>query len=186
MELNKQSRQGVDEVQQFLTFLLAGEEYAVSILKVKEILEYDTITTVPNVPKWICGVLNLRGSVVPIVDLALKFGRAASEITKLTCIVIVETLCDGERLTMGVLVDSVSQVIDLSSADIEEPPPFGARLKIDYLEGMGRSGKKFCLILNIDKVLASEELLEISATSTDDLQGAASFTQEEVAAAASV
>lgn len=156
------------ETQQFLTFLLAREEYAISILKVKEILEYDTITTVPNTPKWICGVLNLRGSVVPIVDLAQKFGRPASEVTKLSCIVIVETTIDGESITMGVLVDSVSQVIDLSAADIEEPPPFGTRLKIDYLEGMGRSGKKFCLILNIDNVLASEELLEVSSISNND------------------
>ena len=168
MEVKKQSKQSFDEVQQFLTFLLAGEEYAVSILKVKEILEYDTVTTVPNVPKWISGVLNLRGSVVPIVDIALKFGRAASEITKLTCIVIVETICEGERLTMGILVDSVSQVIDLPAEDIEEPPAFGTRLKTEYLQGLGRSGKKFCLILNIDNVLASEELLEVSAAINEE------------------
>jgi len=168
MEVKKQSKQSFDEVQQFLTFLLAGEEYAVSILKVKEILEYDTVTTVPNVPKWISGVLNLRGSVVPIVDIALKFGRAASEITKLTCIVIVETICEGERLTMGILVDSVSQVIDLPAEDIEEPPSFGTRLKTEYLQGLGRSGKKFCLILNIDNVLASEELLEVSAAINEE------------------
>jgi purine-binding chemotaxis protein CheW len=168
MEVKKQSKQSFDEVQQFLTFLLAGEEYAVSILKVKEILEYDTVTTVPNVPKWISGVLNLRGSVVPIVDIALKFGRAASEITKLTCIVIVETVCEGESLTMGILVDSVSQVIDLPNEDIEEPPAFGTRLKTEYLQGLGRSGKKFCLILNIDNVLASEELLEVSAAINEE------------------
>jgi purine-binding chemotaxis protein CheW len=182
MEVSKQSKQVADELQQFLTFLLSGEEYAVSILKVKEILEYDAITTVPNVPKWICGVLNLRGSVVPIVDLALKFGRPANQITKLSCIVIVETLCDGESLTMGILVDSVSQVIDLSAADIEAPPAFGTRLKTDYLQGMGRSGKKFCLILNIDNVLASEELLELNATSVADVSGNL-FAEEAVASA---
>ena len=173
METNKKQ---TADIQQFLTFLLAGEEFAVSILKVKEILEYDTITTVPNVPKWVCGVLNLRGSVVPIVDLALKFGRPASDITKLTCIVIVETQCENERLTMGVLVDSVSQVIDLDVADIEAPPAFGTHVKTDYLEGMGRSGKKFCLILNIDKVLANEELLGIEAIPNDS-------ADQEVAAA---
>jgi len=169
MQVNKQSK-AAEEAQQFLTFLLSGEEYAISILKVKEILEYDTVTNVPNTPVWIRGVLNLRGSVVPIVDLALKFGRPASEITKLTCIVIVETLCDGESITMGVLVDSVSQVVDLSPADIEEPPPFGTRLKVDYLQGLGRSGKKFCLILNIDNVLAADELLQINACSTDQAE----------------
>jgi purine-binding chemotaxis protein CheW len=178
MELNKQ-KQGSDQVQQFLTLLLASEEFAISILKVKEILEYDTITTVPNVPKWICGVLNLRGSVVPVVDLALKFGRPASAITKLSCIVIVETQCDGETFTMGVLVDSVSQVVDLSSDDIEAPPAFGTKLKVEYLHGMGRSGKKFCLILNIDNVLASDELLEVNAAS-DDSMGA----EDEVAVSA--
>lgn len=165
MEVNKKQ---TAELRQFLTFLLSGEEFAISILKVKEILEYDTITAVPNVPKWVCGVLNLRGSVVPIVDLALKFGRTASKITKLTCIVIVEAICDNERLTMGVLVDSVSQVIDLNDTDIEAPPVFGTHLKTDYLQGMGRSGKKFCLILNIDKVLASDELLELNAASSKE------------------
>jgi purine-binding chemotaxis protein CheW len=162
MKIAKESKMTVEEVQQYLTFQLADEEYAISILKVKEILEYDTITTVPNTPKWICGVLNLRGSVVPVVDLAVKFGRPASSITKLSCIVITEIVCDGEKITMGVLTDEVSQVVDLGPGDIEEPPPFGTRMKIDYLNGMGRSGKKFCLILNIDKVLSSDELLEVT------------------------
>src|SRR5579863_8229613 len=99
MEISKQSKTASDDVQQFLTFLLTGEEYAISILKVKEILEYDTITTVPNTPPWICGVLNLRGCVVPIVDLALKFGRPASAVNKLTCIITVETVSEGQNIT---------------------------------------------------------------------------------------
>jgi purine-binding chemotaxis protein CheW len=147
---------------QYLTFLTAGEEYAISIVKVCEIVEYDTVTTVPNTPAWIRGVTNLRGKVVPVVDLAVKFGLPASSISKFSCIIITEVMFHGENLTMGVLADSVSQVIELSTKEIEMPPPFGTRVKTEYLLGMGALGKKFCLILNIDKVLSADELLAVT------------------------
>jgi purine-binding chemotaxis protein CheW len=149
-------------VVQYLTFFTAGEEYAVSIGKVKEIVKYEAITTVPNTPAWIRGVTNLRGTVVPVVDLAVKFGLAGSGISKFSCIIISEVLFQGEKLTMGVLADSVSQVIELSDGDIEETPPFGTRVKIEYLLGMGPLGKKFCLILDIDKVLSADEILAVT------------------------
>src|ERR1700690_195392 len=149
-------------VVQYLTFFTAGEEYAVNIGKVKEIVKYEAVTTVPNTPAWIRGVLNLRGTVVPVVDLAVKFGLAASGISKFSCIIITEVLFQGEKLTMGVLADSVSQVIELSDGDIEETPPFGTRVKIEYLLGMGPLGKKFCLILDIDKVLSADEILAVT------------------------
>lgn len=146
-------------VVQYLTFFTAGEEYGVNIGKVKEIVKFEAITTVPNTPPWIRGVTNLRGTVVPVVDLAMKFGLAASIISKFSCIIITEVLFQGEKLTMGVLADSVSQVIELSAGEIEETPPFGTRVKTEYLLGMGPLGNKFCLILDIDKVLSADELV---------------------------
>jgi purine-binding chemotaxis protein CheW len=152
---------------QYLTFLTAGEEYAISIVKVSEIVEYEAVTTVPNTPAWIRGVTNLRGRVVPVVDLAVKFGLPASRISKFTCIIITEVMFQSEQLTMGVLADSVSQVIDLSADEIEETPPFGTRVKIEYLLGMGALGKKFCLILDIDRVLSADELLAVTDSVAD-------------------
>ena len=146
------------EQTQYLTFHLAGEEYAVGILKVKEIIEYGTLTIVPQTPPSIRGVINLRGNVVPVVDLAIKFGIPQSAITTRTCIVIVEVDLDGEQTVMGVVADSVSQVIDLPASDILPPPPFGTRIKVDFLHGMGKADKKFYLILDIDKVLSIDEL----------------------------
>jgi purine-binding chemotaxis protein CheW len=147
---------------QYLTFFVAGEEYAVNILKVKEIIEYDTVTVVPNTAAWIRGVTNLRGNVVPVIDLAVKFGFPTSQTSKLTCIVITEVSYQGEKLTLGVMADSVSQVLDFKENQIETPPPFGTRVRIEFLLGMGRMGKKFCLILDIDKVLSADELLAVA------------------------
>ena len=149
------------DVQQYLTFMIGAEEYAVSLLKVKEIIEYDTITEVPKTPEWVRGVINLRGSVVPVIDLAVKFRQSPSVAGKLTCIVITEVECEGEATVMGVMADSVRQVIDLKPEEIEEPPTFGTRVKVDYLLGMARAGKKFCLILDTEKVLSTDELLEL-------------------------
>src|SRR5262249_28654879 len=112
---------------------------------------------------WIRGVMNLRGSVVPVIDLAIKFGLPESQITKWTCIVIVEIELDGEQTVMGVLADSVSQVIDLLPQDIEPPPPFGTQVRIDYLVGMGKVGKKFVLILDIDLILSINEMMAVTA-----------------------
>ena len=147
---------------QYLTFITAGEEYAISIVKVTEIVEYEAVTTVPNTPLWIRGVTNLRGRVVPVVDLAVKFGLPASGISKFSCIIITEVMFEGENLTMGVLADSVSQVIELSADEIEQTPPFGTRVKTEFLLGMGALGKKFCLILDIDKVLSADEMLAVT------------------------
>jgi len=153
---------------QYLTFMTAGEEYAIGIAKVSEIVEYETVTTVPNTPIWIHGVTNLRGRVVPVVDLAVKFGLPASRISKFSCIIITEVMFQGESLTMGVLADSVSQVLDLSADEIEQTPPFGTRVKTEYLLGMGALGKKFCLILDIDKVLSADELLAVTQSTAEE------------------
>jgi purine-binding chemotaxis protein CheW len=155
------------EQQQYLTFLLAGEEYAISILQVKEIIEYDTVTTVPKTPKWIRGVINLRGSVVPVVDLGVKFGMEERAVTKTSCIVIIETQFEGQNATIGIVADAVSQVMDLAADDIRAVPEFGTRIKVDYLLGMAQLGKKFALLLNVDKVLSTDELLNLTELSAD-------------------
>jgi purine-binding chemotaxis protein CheW len=148
-----------NEQTQFLTFLLADEAFAVGILRVKEIIEYDTVTRLPNVPPSIRGVINLRGSVVPVVDLSARFGLSPSPVTKRTCVIIVEVEAGGgKRVVMGVTADAVSQVVDLPLTEIEPPPSFGTRVQVDYLKGIGKLGKKFVLILDIDRVLSPEEL----------------------------
>jgi purine-binding chemotaxis protein CheW len=143
---------------QYLTFHLASEEYAVGILRVKEIIPYGTLTKVPQTPPSIRGVINLRGSVVPVVDLVFKFGLAASPVTDRTCIVIVEVSLDGEPTVMGIVADSVSQVIDLGAEDILAAPSFGTHVSMDFLRGMGNAGNKFVLILDIDKALSATTL----------------------------
>ena len=157
----------VIEQEQYLTFLLAGEEYAISILEVKEIIEYDTVTTVPKTPKWIRGVINLRGSVVPVVDLGVKFGMGERPVTKTSCIIIVEGQVESQNTLMGVMADAVSQVMDIAAGDIQEVPAFGTRIKVDYLHGMAQLGKKFVLLLNINQVLSADESLDLSAAATN-------------------
>jgi len=153
------------ELRQYLSFFVAGEEFAVGILKVREILQHDTITKVPRTPPWIRGVINLRGSVVPVVDLTAKFGLGETPVTSATCIVIVEADLAGELIVMGVLADAVSEVIELGAGDIEEPPGFGTPVHVDYLLGMGKAGSRLVLLLDIDKVLTSDELVLTASSS---------------------
>ena len=181
-ETNRETEQAV---QQYLTFMIGGEEYAVSLLKVREIIEYDVVTEIPKTPQWVRGVINLRGNVVPVIDLAVKFRLAPSVVGKLTCIVITEVDCEGEATVMGIMADSVRQVIDLTLEDIEVPPTFGTRVSVDYLLGMARSGKKFCLLLDTEKVLSTEELLELPDSLEASTETNASESVNEVAAAQS-
>ena len=148
---------------QYLTFQLAGEEYAIDILSVKEIIPYGTITALPQTPPAICGVINLRGSVVPVVDLAVKLGFAPTPITHRTCIVILEVALNAEATIVGVLVDSVSQVVEFLPENILPVPAFGTQVRIDFLHGIGNSGSKFVLILAIEKVLGATELMGAQA-----------------------
>jgi len=143
---------------QYLTFFVAGEEYAIPILRVREIIEYSRVTRVPSTPSYIRGVINLRGSVIPVIDLAVKFGLEPASITRTTCIVVVE-LTGGEQTIMGVISDSVRQVIDLGGSEIEPPPSFGVHGRVDFLLGMGVAGEAFVLLLDIDKVLSTTEIL---------------------------
>ncbi len=166
---------------QFLTFFLGGAEYAVSILRIREIFEFDTLTPVPTTPGWIRGVMNLRGSVVPVVDLSVKFGLGETPITKRSCVVIVEVELDGELSIMGALVDAVSRVVELSPDDIEPPPAFGTAVRVNCLEGMGKVEEKFVPILDVDQVLSSDELL--TAVEAPSLAEAAGISDNESAGA---
>ncbi len=150
---------------QYLSFIVAGEEYALGILQVKEIIEYDTVTRVPGTPAWVRGVFNLRGSVVPVVDLAVKLGMPPATLTRWSCIVVVEVKLGIERVVLGMLSDAIGQVIELEPGAIAPPPTFGTPVHVDYLLGMERvgTGKKFVLLLDIDKVLSSQEVLAASA-----------------------
>jgi purine-binding chemotaxis protein CheW len=153
------SQAALAEQAQYLGFVVADAEYAIGILRVREILEYDTVTRVPTTPRSIRGVINLRGRVVPVVDLAVKVGLAESAITKRTCIVVVEAELEGQPVVMGVLADRVSQVIDLRAGEIEAPPSFGTPVRVDCLLGIGRAaGRGIILLLDIDKVLSFEDL----------------------------
>jgi purine-binding chemotaxis protein CheW len=152
---------------QFLSFQVADEEYAVGILRVREIIEYGTITRVPTTPPWVRGVFNLRGGVVPVIDLAVKFGLPRAEVTSRTCIVIVETHLGGETTLMGLVADAVSQVMELRPDEIEAPPGFGTRVRVEYLQGMAKAGRKFVLLLDIDRVLSSDEIVGVSELARD-------------------
>lgn len=154
------------EQEQYLTFFLANEECAISILKVKEIIEYDTIMAVPKMPLWMRGVINLRSSVIPVIDLATKFWMEEKPVGKTTCIVIVEAQFEDQQTTVGLIVDAVSQVMELSDDDIQPVPEFGTSVNMDYLIGMAQSGKKFALLLDVDKVLTTEELRDLSKVSS--------------------
>lgn len=148
---------------QYLTFVVGEEEYGVGVVRAKEIIEYDTVTTVPNAPAFIRGVINLRGSVVPVVDLAVRFGRQPSPVTRRSCIVVVEVERSGGRTVMGILVDRVSQVVDLPAAAIEPPPAFGTGVRTEWLLGLGRMEKRFLLLLDTDRALSDRELAQVAA-----------------------
>jgi purine-binding chemotaxis protein CheW len=148
--------------QQVLTFVLAGEIFAIGILAIKEIIEYSNPTTVPMMPNYLRGIINLRGLVVPVIDLAVRFGKPASPVTKRTCIVIVEIELDGERYDIGAVVDAVNAVLEIPASDIEPPPSFGARIRAEFIAGMGKVDGRFVILLNPKHVLAPTEIESIA------------------------
>ncbi len=150
--------------QQYLTFLLGGEMFAIEILNIREIIEYGALTTVPMMPPFIRGVINLRGAVVPVIDLSVRFARAPVEVTRRTCIIIIEINNAGEKQDIGVVVDSVSEVLDIPANMIEPPPSFGARIRTDFIQGMGKVNDCFVIILNVHNVLSVEEMAQMTQT----------------------
>ena len=158
--------QGQLDQHQYLTFMLGGETYAMGILAIKEIIEYGDLTEVPRMPGFIRGVINLRGAVVPVIDLSARFGKAATTITRRTCIVIVE-VSDGDGAQnntqiVGVMVDAVNAVLEIPAAEIEPPPSFGAHIRAEFMNGMGKVNGKFVIILNIHHVLSVDEMASLA------------------------
>jgi purine-binding chemotaxis protein CheW len=148
---------------QYLTFTLGGETFAIGILNVKEIIGYTGVTEVPMMSECIRGVINLRGAVVTVMDLAARFGRPPSVVGKRTCIVIVEIEHGGEQHVVGVVVDAVNAVLDIGHEDIEPPPSFGAKIRNDFIEGMGKVNNRFVILLDIGKVFAVDEIAGLLA-----------------------
>ena len=153
------------EVAQYLTFLLSGEMYAVQILHVKEIIDYQPVTMIPKMPDFIHGVTNLRGAVVPVINLAARFAKASSKHSKRTCIIVMELQENDSRRDIGVVVDAVSEVIEISAKDIEPSPAFGARIRFDFIQGIGNVADKFLIILNVPKVLSISEMTSLTRRS---------------------
>jgi len=148
--------------EQYLTFFIRGEEYAVSILRVKEIIEYETVTRVPTTPAHVRGVLNLRGTVLPVIDLAAKFGHGDTEATRTTCVIVAETALGDQMLVVGLLADAVSSVVDIPADAVEPPPSFGTNIRVDFLTGMGKLEGRLVLILDLDRILSPIELEQIA------------------------
>ncbi len=148
------------EAKQYLTFVLGTEMFSLDILCIKEIIWYAGLTEVPMMPSCIRGVINLRGAVVPVMDLSARFNRPATPVTKSTCIVIteVESASGDERQNMGIVVDAVQAVLEIPSSEIEPPPSFGAKIRADFIEGIAKVNGKFVILLNVQRVLSAEEI----------------------------
>jgi purine-binding chemotaxis protein CheW len=152
----------ITETTQYLTFKLDEEIFALDVAKVREILEYSSVTKVPQTPDFMRGVINLRGSVVPVIDLRLKFGMNATEQTVNTCIIVTEVAMEGETVLLGALADSVQEVDEMEPAQIEAAPHIGTKLNTDFIKGMGKQDGAFVMILDIDRVFGAEELARIN------------------------
>ena len=148
----------LDKEGKYLTFALANEEYGLEILKVREIIGYIDVTAVPQTPHYVKGVINLRGQVIPVVDLRSKFGMETAEVTEETCIIVVEIAEDQRQFSTGIVVDRVQEVLDIAGGNIEEPPQFGASVNTNFILGMGKVGESVKILLDINRVLAGENL----------------------------
>lgn len=170
-EHGTQRRSSVSALQggKFLTFFLAGEEYGIEILAVHEIIGMLEITRVPRTPTFVRGVINLRGKVIPVIDLRLKFGMESKEQTEETCIIVVQ----AQNMEMGILVDKVSEVLDIAAKDIDEPPSFGAEVNTDYILGIGKAQGRVKLLLDIEKVLSKQDVVALRSTAGESTTSSA-------------
>ncbi|MFT5451134.1 MAG: purine-binding chemotaxis protein CheW [Enterobacterales bacterium] len=156
--LKKDKGMSEDGIQQYLTFMLGGKVYGLSILNIKEIIEYDETTEVPMTPDFISGVINLRGSVVPVIDLGQRFTDIAADITKRTSIVILEITNDDLRIEIGIIVDVVNEVLDIQESEIEAAPKLGNQIETSFINGMAKVDGKLLILLDIENVLSIDEL----------------------------
>ena len=151
----------------YLTFVLSDEVYGLEILKVQEIIGIMKVTVVPRTPEFVRGVINLRGKVIPVIDLRLKFGMESVENTERTCVVVVQVAGDAGTVIMGVIVDEVSDVVDVHAKDIESAPKFGTSVNTDFILGMGKLGDRVVMLLDIDRVLSGDEITSINASAIE-------------------
>ena len=154
------STHAVKEVSTYLTFGLGEETFALDVGNVREVLDLVNVTRVPRTPAFMRGVINLRGSVVPVVDMRLKFGLSAAADTVDTCIIVAEIVLDGEITVIGALADSVKEVFQISAEEIEPPPSIGMQLNTEFIRGMGKQGEEFIIILDVNRIFSSEELTQ--------------------------
>ncbi len=156
-----------DQFQQYLTFLVGKDNFGINILDVKEIIEINNITRIPKTPDYIRGVINLRGNVVPVIDLSARLDRQRSEITKLSCIVLVEVDVHGEGQVIGALVDQVNEILDIAEANIQPAPDFGTDMRTDFIQAMGRVDDNFIILLAINRILSIDELSQLQRVATN-------------------
>jgi purine-binding chemotaxis protein CheW len=176
-----QSGKGLlDKEGKYLTFALANEEYGLEILKVREIFGYMDITAVPQTPDYVKGVINLRGQVIPVVDLRAKFGMETADVTEETCIIVVEIAHGDNKFSTGIVVDHVQEVLDIAGADIEEAPRFGSSVNTDFILGMGKIGETVKILLDIDKVLAGDDLTIFADTAKQDANTGKQSSKKEI------
>jgi purine-binding chemotaxis protein CheW len=164
------SIESITDTRQYLTFRLGEEVFALGVSNVREILEFTTVTRVPKTPEFMRGVINLRGSVVPVLDMRLKFGLTRVEKTVDTCIIVVEVSFEGENTIIGALVDSVQEVFDLEPDQVEPAPKIGTQLRTEFIKGMGKRDDHFIILLDIDKVFSSEELATVTGKNAEEMR----------------
>ncbi len=150
--------QGLEEQHQYLTFMLSGETYAIGILCIKEIIQYEQMTEVPRMPAFIRGVINLRGAVVPVIDLNARLGKPPTQVGRRNCIIIIEVVIEEETHSVGVMVDAVNAVLEIPDSEIESAPTFGTNIHAEFIAGMGKINGKFVIILNIQQVLSMADM----------------------------
>lgn len=167
--VKKRQQEEVVESRQYLTFLVGAESFAMPIGSIREIIEFGGLTEVPLMPNFLRGVINLRGSVVPVIDLSVRFGRAPIEIAKRTCIIIMELAQEGQPLLLGVMVDAVSAVLSVQEDRVEPRPSFGAGVRADFIEGMININERFLVVLDVQKVLSVDELSSLLGMSSDSI-----------------
>jgi purine-binding chemotaxis protein CheW len=167
---------GITETVQYLTFTLSDEVFAIDVSKVREILELTTINKVPQTPEFMRGVINLRGSVVPVIDLRLNFGMERTEQTINTCIIVIEVNLEGENIVLGALADSVREVVEMEPELIEPAPRLGTKLNTDFIKGMGKVDNEFVMILDVDRVFSADDMTLVQQ------RGQKADTQEALAA----
>ncbi len=171
LAINDGATGSMEQQRQYLTFQIGKEMFAVGILHIREIIEYGNLTTVPMMPEFVRGVINLRGSVVPVIDLSSRFGRGDSAVGRRTCIVILEIDGSAGLQEIGVIVDAVSEVLEIPASEIEPPPSFGARIRADFIIGMGKVQGRFVILLNVQKVLDVDEMAELARVAEPALDG---------------